>query len=83
VSGPISANDSTSPKTVTAVCPGGRFALGGGYNLSGTSVEDLVATENRAISDTTWQVTARESDNVGGSWQVQAFVICANATASP
>ena len=78
VAGAVSASNSTTPKTVTADCTGGRKVLGGGYAFTaGTS--GLVARESRAADDDTWTVTVEEVDGVGGAWSVQAFAVCATA----
>ena len=78
VAGAVSASNSTTPKTVTADCTGGRKVLGGGYTFTaGTS--GLVARESRASDDDTWTVTVEEVDGVGGAWSVQAFAVCATA----
>ena len=36
-----------------------------------------MVTVNRATDDDTWTVMAVEADQNNGSWQVQAFAICA------
>jgi hypothetical protein len=78
VTGTISASNSTSPKTVTVDCPGGRFVLSGGHVFT-AATGGLVVRESRATDDDTWTVVAEEVDGVGGSWQVQAFAVCAVA----
>jgi hypothetical protein len=78
VSGTASANNSTSPKTVTVDCPGGRKVLGGGYTFTAVT-GGVVIRENMAADDDTWTVTAEEADGFGGSWTLQAFAVCATA----
>jgi hypothetical protein len=78
VTGTASASNSTSPKTVTVDCTGGRFVLSGGYVFTG-GTGGLTVRESRATDDDTWTVVAEEVDNVGGNWTVQAFAVCATA----
>jgi hypothetical protein len=78
VTGTASATNSTSPKTVTVDCPGGRMVLSGGYTFT-AGTGGLVVRENRATDDDTWTVIAEEVDGVGASWAVQAFAVCAIA----
>jgi hypothetical protein len=78
VSGAVSANDSTSPKTVTADCTGGQKVLGGGFVVVGGDPE-ITAQQNQATDDDTWTVTAQENDPVAGNWTLQAFAVCADA----
>jgi hypothetical protein len=80
VTGTASVSDATTPKTATAGCTGGRRALGGGYFVAGSDRANIAVVENYPLSDTVWTVTADESDGVGTSWSVQAYVICATAT---
>ncbi len=81
VAGTASAFDTVDPKTVTAVCPGGRVVVGGGYKLVAATgnVGSVTPTQNQATSDTEWTVTG-DSDGVVADFSVQAFAICASVT---
>lgn len=78
------------PETVdtTVTCPGASRVVGGGYRVNagepavGNNPAEVVVTESRATSDTTWSVTAfaDDADQVG-PWSVVAYAICANVGA--
>jgi hypothetical protein len=78
VIGTVSASNSTSPKTATVDCPGGRFVLSGGYIFTG-GTSGLTVREHHASDDDTWTVVAEEVDPFAGNWTVQAFAVCATA----
>ena len=71
----ISADDSTSPKTVTATCPTGTVVVGSGFYLYPTA-EKLVSSV--VPTDTSVTVTAAE-DETGYSddWTLTANAYCA------
>jgi hypothetical protein len=71
-----SANDTVDSKSITATCPGGKKALGGGASLGGT-MNNVVIRTSRFDSTTSWAVTAAENPAVAGNWYVTAYVICA------
>ena len=77
-----SASDSTTPKTQTVSCPGGKKALGGGGSIivSGGPNTDLAIQASQPSGGsppTVWSVTGVETDAVAANWSVTAFVICA------
>jgi hypothetical protein len=80
VEGTISANDSSSPKTVTATCPNGTVVVGGGHVFGGTDNVDLHVVSSWPSNTTTWSVTGAEPDAapLGSSWTVRAYAICAS-----
>lgn len=72
----------------TVACPAGGHVVGGGYRVdAGAPAVDnnpgeIVVTESRAISDTSWSVTAFADDvERVGPWSVVAYAICANVGA--
>ena len=76
-----SANDATSPKSVTATCPAGTKVINaGGYISTGNGD---VAMDDIFPNDllTTVTVTAKETDPVGTNWRVKAFATCATEPA--
>lgn len=84
VSGTASGSNETSPKTVTASCPAGKVALGGGFLVTVASgvLAEITVTESRATADNVWTVTGSEdNDSNVGNWSIQAFVVCANLSA--
>ncbi|HMS61917.1 MAG TPA: hypothetical protein PKD63_06525 [Solirubrobacteraceae bacterium] len=74
--GTISANNSTSPKTVTATCPAGKVAVGGGHTIDTSNTTSLAAATSQAASNTQWTVTVVETFNTNSNWTVTASVIC-------
>jgi hypothetical protein len=73
--------NNSSPKTITADCPTGKQAIGGGARI--TDERDTVALtesfpkvdgQNKPIG---WTATAREMAAEGEDWTVVAYVICA------
>ena len=76
-----SANGQTL--TLTASCPAGKIAVGGGFDsppvIVGGLLQDLnLAFESRRASNTTWQVTALRLDGppTGNSVPITASVDC-------
>lgn len=70
----------------TVACPSGRRVVGGGYRVeagapgAGNNPAEIVVTESRAVSDTTWSVTAFADDAEDvGPWSIGVYAICADA----
>ena len=70
----VSASKSTTSDgelvTVTATCPTGLIAVGGGFsdpiNVVGTTLEDLhVVYESRRVGDSAWQVSGARETSAG------------------
>jgi hypothetical protein len=72
-----SAIDSSSPKTLTATCPSGKVALGGGVAVAPSSVNEVGLTTSYLASSTTWTASAREFDATATNWGLNVVVICA------
>lgn len=77
-----SPNNTETEKSVTALCPTGKEAIGGGARInSAASVEvavtgsypDVTASNSRIG----WIATGKETPAEAGDWQVVAYVICA------
>jgi hypothetical protein len=73
-----SATDSTTPKSATATCTGGRVAIGGGAEISGTGSNVAALTTSTRKSNVSWTASAAEIVNTGNPWTISATVICAN-----
>lgn len=76
-----SAANEEDNKAVTASCPTGKEAIGGGARLEGTLAE-VALTGSYPVSNGTlrtgWEAIAHEtSGGSPGTWSVVAFVICA------
>jgi trimeric autotransporter adhesin len=76
-----SASDSEPNKTVTANCPSGKEAIGGGVRLEGELAEVSVTGSypfSTGNSRTGWTAIAHETGpGQIGNWSVVAFVVCA------
>jgi hypothetical protein len=77
-----SVNDSETEKSVTATCPAGKEAIGGGARInSPTSVNVAVGGSyplvNANNSRVGWVASGHETPTEAGNWQVVAYAICA------
>jgi hypothetical protein len=74
------AINSVSFKTLSAACPAGKRALGGGVAITPSAPGTAVAITRSYISSnaTGWETAARETTAFAGSWGLNAVVICAN-----
>jgi hypothetical protein len=71
------ASNTTNTKTVTAGCPSGKQAVGGGATVSPTNAADVAITSSFLANSTTWTAAAAELDVIAGNWSLTAVVICA------
>jgi len=76
-----SASTSEPNKTVTASCPAGKEAIGGGVRLEG-ELANVSVTGSYPVSSgaarTGWEALAHETGgDIPGNWSVIAFVVCA------
>ena len=76
------SNTSEAKKTVTASCPSGKQAVGGGAKVVGGDV--LIAITESAPTPpssegkrTGWSVSAAEATASTAAWSVEAYAICA------
>ena len=79
----VSANtgsNTTNAKTLTAVCPSAKQAVGGGAWISPTNAADVAISSSYLANSTTWTAAAAELDVTGGNWSLNAVVICATVT---
>jgi hypothetical protein len=78
-----SVNDTLTTKAVTATCPVGKEAIGGGVRINGGNVEGAVVPSESApvVSATNarvgWIAGGREIGKEDASWQVVAYAVCA------
>lgn len=79
VEGDPSGEGAALSREVSATCPNGSKALGGGYSLpfvsGGGGVAAINIYKNEPTSDTVWTVAG--ADDSGSSWSIRAYVICA------
>ena len=77
-----SANNSDEEKSVTASCPNGKEAIGGGARInSPASVKAVASGSYPAVASnnarTGWIATGREFTEELGTWQIVAYAVCA------
>lgn len=77
----LSAEDSENAKSITAECPVGKQAIGGGARVNGELAEVAITGSTPFVAGngerTGWTAMARESTATGNSWSVEAFAVCA------
>jgi hypothetical protein len=78
-----SAEDSAVRKSVTATCPAGKNAIGGGGEIvpgtaTAAQVENVAigALQPTAVLDG-WSATAWETDGISTTWSLTVFALCA------
>ena len=67
---------------MTATCPAGKEAIGGGVRINGGTVERRLPERIRAAASATngrvgWIAGGREIAEEAGNWQVVAYAVCA------
>lgn len=77
-----SPNNSEEEKSVTASCPTGKEAIGGGARInSPASVKAVASGSYPAVASnnarTGWIATGREFAEEAGNWQIVAYAVCA------
>jgi hypothetical protein len=79
VVGETSVTDSAPVKSVTATCPPGKIAIGGGadVNQEGTEVS-LTSSEPKggAVVGPEWRATAFETVDTDLNWFLRAYAVC-------
>ena len=71
-----SASDSNN-KTITAWCPSGyRATGGGGQMLAGANTDIHMENSYPTATTSGWIVSFNEGDAVAGNWQIKAYVLC-------
>jgi Collagen triple helix repeat (20 copies) len=75
-----SATDSTTPKGATAVCPGGRKAVGGGGEVVGSTPPQVALQGTVPLAGGVgWQAFAGETSATAANWTVRTWAVCAIA----
>jgi hypothetical protein len=69
-------------KAVTASCPSGKVATGGGYAVTGANPGSVAVYVNAPTSDVSWQAKAKRTVNLSRDWTLSAIVVCATGTPS-
>jgi hypothetical protein len=78
-----SANNSEDEKNVTANCPSGKEAIGGGARINAPAgLKVAVNGSYPAVASnnarTGWIASGRETPEEPGTWQIVAYVVCAS-----
>ena len=72
-----SAINSTATRTLTASCPSGKTALGGGVAVTPTTASEVAITTSYLANSTTWTASAQEVNAQVANWGLNVVVICA------
>ena len=72
-----SAINSTATRTLTASCPSGKTALGGGVAVTPTTASEVAITASYLANSTTWTASAQEVNAQAASWGLNVVVVCA------
>lgn len=77
-----SVNDSETSKSVTATCPTGKQAIGGGVRINSPATVNVLPSESAPVTSATnvrvgWIAGGHEYAAEPGNWQVVAYAICA------
>ena len=68
---------STVTRTLTASCPAGKTAVGGGGAIVPANNPGVAVSSSYLTNATTWPVNAREIVATAANWSINAFVVCA------
>lgn len=68
---------STATRTLTAACPSGKVAVGGGVTTTPVNTAAVAITASYLANGTTWTGSAREIVATGANWALNAVVLCA------
>ena len=72
-----SAINSTTTRTLTATCPSGKTALGGGVAVTPATATEVAITASYLANSTTWTASAQEVNTQAVNWGLNVVVICA------
>ena len=72
-----SAINSTATRTLTASCPSGKTALGGGVAVTPVTASEVAITTSYLANATTWTASAQEVNAQAAGWGLNVVVICA------
>ena len=69
--------NSTATRTLTATCPSGKTALGGGVAVTPTTASEVAITASYLANSTTWTASAQEVNAQIANWGLNVVVVCA------
>jgi len=67
---------SSSNKSITATCTGGRKIVGGGAIIGSDASGQVGITASYPSSATVWTATGVEHDNDNSNWTITAYALC-------
>jgi hypothetical protein len=73
------AASSTATRQLTAGCPAGKKAIGGGATVLPANTAGVAITAEYFADENTWVARAREITATGANWSLNAVVVCAAA----
>jgi hypothetical protein len=73
------AASSTATRQLTAGCPAGKKAIGGGATVLPANTAGVAITAEYFADENTWVARAREITATGVNWSLNAVVVCAAA----
>jgi hypothetical protein len=79
----ISGVNSDSPKLITADCPSGKQAIGGGAQIGGPDVVALTESDFELDSNGNrvgWLARATETSGTGTPWALVVHALCAEVS---
>jgi hypothetical protein len=74
------AASSTATRQLTAGCPAGKKAIGGGATVLPVNTPGVAITAGYLADENTWVARAREITATAVNWSLNAVVICAAAS---
>ncbi len=73
-----SANNTTTPKTISVNCPAGKKVTGGGGSV--TNSDDVGLTQSFPADDDTWTAKGADLDGFGSAtWTLTVYAVCVTA----
>jgi hypothetical protein len=71
------AISSATTRTLTAACPTGKLAIGGGVSVTPVNTPGVAISTSYLTNPTTWTASAREVTATSTSWGLNVVVVCA------
>jgi hypothetical protein len=71
------AGSSVATRSLTAGCPSGKKAIGGGATVLPLNTPGVAITAEYLADENTWVARAREVTATAANWSLNAVVICA------
>lgn len=72
-----SAVNSTATRSLSAACPAGKLAVGGGASITPANAPGVAVSTSYLGSPSSWNISAREVVGTAANWGLNAVVVCA------